>query len=194
MNALMRVVATEISGLLLIEPGCFRDERGFFVESFQAPRYRDAGITDDFVQDNHSRSRQGVLRGMHYTVRYPQAQILTVIHGRVFDAAVDLRPGSPTFGNWAGFELSDEGPRQLYMAPGFAHGFCVLSEFADLHYKVSRLYDAVDEGGLLWNDSDVGIRWPIDNPQVSARDAGYPRLRELDAARLPHLAPQEQSQ
>lgn len=185
----MRVVETALPGVLLIEPRCFGDERGFFLETFQSRRYRDAGIVDDFVQDNHSRSRQGVLRGMHFAVKYPQAQIVTVLRGRVFDAVVDLRPGSSTFGRWAGFELSDEGPRQLYMAPGIAHGFSVLSEFADLHYKVSRFYDAADEGGLLWNDADIDIRWPIANPVVSARDAAYPRLRELDARRLPHLSP-----
>jgi dTDP-4-dehydrorhamnose 3,5-epimerase len=189
----MRVLQTDLSGILLIEPRFFRDERGFFLESFQVSRYREAGIVEDFVQDNHSRSVKGVLRGLHFTVKRPQAQIVTVMHGCIFDAVVDLRPGSATFGRWVGVELSDEGPRQLYMAPGFAHGFCVLSEFADLHYKVSHLYDADDEGGLLWNDPDVGIRWPIGDPLVSARDAVYPQLRELDASRLPHLTPQEQS-
>ena len=187
----MEVRSTALAGVLLIEPRSFSDDRGFFLESFQAPRYREAGILDEFVQDNHSRSRRGVLRGMHFTMRRPQAQIVTVMRGRIFDAVVDLRSGSPTFGNWVGVELSDGGPRQLYMGPGFAHGFCVLSEFADLHYKVSQLYDAADEGGLLWNDPDVGIRWPIDAPLVSPRDAAYPRLGELDAAWLPHMPPQE---
>jgi dTDP-4-dehydrorhamnose 3,5-epimerase len=187
----MQVTKTALPGVLLIEPRCFSDGRGFFLETFQSYRYRDAGIGDDFVQDNHSRSRQGVVRGMHFTVKHPQAQIVTVMRGRIFDVAVDLRAGSPTFGRWVGFELSDEGPRQLYMAPGIAHGFCVLSEFADLHYKVSRFYDAADEGGLLWNDADIGIGWPIANPVVSARDAAYPRLRELDATRLPHLSPRD---
>ena len=188
----MRVVETSLNGVLLIEPRCYRDERGFFLESFQAERYREAGILDDFVQDNQSRSRQGVLRGLHFTVLRPQAQIVTVMRGRIFDAVVDLRSSSPTFGRWAGIELSDDGPRQIYMAPGFAHGFCVLSDFADLHYKVSRVYDSADEGGLLWNDPDVGIRWPIDDPVVSGRDAAYPRLRELASSRLPHLQPQDQ--
>src|SRR5689334_3882431 len=184
----MDVMQTELPGLLLIEPRTFRDDRGFFLESFQAERYRDHGIADVFVQDNHSRSRQGVLRGLHFQVKRPQAQIVTVIRGRIFDAAVDLRLGSATFGLWYGVELSDEGPRQLYMAPGFAHGFCVLSEFADLHYKVSQLYDAGDEGGLVWNDPDVGIAWPVANPKVAARDAAYPRLKDLGADRLPHMA------
>ena len=154
----MLVKDTGLAGLLLIEPACFRDERGFFLESFQAERYREHGISDNFVQDNHSRSRRNVLRGIHFQVKHPQAQVVTVVRGRIFDVAVDLRPSSPTFARWYGVELSDEGPRQLYMAPGFGHGFCVLSELADLHYKVSRLYDPADEGGLIWNDSEIGIR------------------------------------
>ena len=183
----MQVKATGLLGLLLIEPLCFRDARGFFLESFQAERYRDAGIHEAFVQDNHSRSHQGVLRGLHFRVNRPQAQIVTVICGRIFDVAVDLRRASATFGRWYGIELSDEGPRQLYMAPGFAHGFCVLSEFADLHYKVSQFYDHTDEGGLIWNDKDIGIRWPIDAPIISERDCSYPLLSELYAEHLPHL-------
>jgi dTDP-4-dehydrorhamnose 3,5-epimerase len=187
----MQIVETGLAGLLLIEPRMFRDERGFFLESFHEPRYRQAGIADTFVQDNHSRSVKGVLRGLHFTVKRPQAQIVTVMRGKIFDVAVDLRKSSSTFGRWFGAELSDDGPRQLYMAPGFAHGFCVLSEFADLHYKASRVYDSADEGGLLWDDPDVGIRWPIDNPVVSGRDAAYPRLRELASSQLPHLQLQE---
>jgi dTDP-4-dehydrorhamnose 3,5-epimerase len=182
----MRVEQTGLSGLLLIEPSCFRDQRGFFLESFQAERYRANGIVEAFVQDNHSRSHQGVLRGLHFQIRRPQAQIVTVIRGRVFDAAVDLRPGSATFGSWRGVELGDEGPRQIYMAPGFAHGFCVLSDFADLHYKVSEIYDGGDEGGVVWNDPQIGIRWPVNRPVMSDRDRSYPFLRELDNERLPH--------
>lgn len=184
----MRIEQTALPGLLLIEPRCFRDGRGFFLETFHAERYRENGIEDVFMQDNHSRSRQGVLRGLHFQVRRPQAQIVTVIRGSVFDVAVDLRSNLATFGRWYGVELGDQGPRQLYMAPGFAHGFCVLSEFADLHYKVSRLYDDTDEGGVFWNDRDIGIRWPIANPIVSERDSAYPRLRELDSERLPQVA------
>lgn len=181
----MRVEQTQLSGLLLIEPRCFRDGRGFFLESFQAERYRDSGIVETFVQDNHSRSRRDVLRGLHFQVKRPQAQIVTVMRGRVFDVAVDLRPGSATFGRWQGVELSEDGPRQLYMAPGFAHGFCVLSDFADLHYKVSEIYDDTDEGGVVWNDPQIGIRWPIDNPVISSRDRSYPFLRELKQEQLP---------
>jgi dTDP-4-dehydrorhamnose 3,5-epimerase len=183
----MLVKDTGLPGLLLIEPPCFRDERGFFLESFHADRYREHGVADNFVQDNHSRSRRNVLRGIHFQVKRPQAQIVTVIRGRIFDVAVDLRPSSPTFARWYGVKLSDEGPRQFYIAPGFGHGFCVLSEFADLHYKVSRVYDHADEGGLIWNDSDVSIRWPIDNPIISSRDGAYPTLRQLERERLPHV-------
>jgi len=188
MNVAMRALETELSGVLLIELRCFCDARGFFLESFQSLRYREAGILDEFVQDNHSRSVKGVLRGLHFTVKHPQAQIVTVMRGKIFDVIVDLRKSSPTFGHWFGTQLSDEGPiRQIYMAPGFAHGFCVLSDIADLHYKVSRLYDQADEGGLLWNDPEIGIRWPIDQPILSPRDASYPPLRELDASGLPRV-------
>jgi dTDP-4-dehydrorhamnose 3,5-epimerase len=184
----MQVKQTGFAGLLLIEPRSYRDERGFFLETFQAERYCDHGITEAFVQDNHSRSRQGVLRGLHFQVRRPQAQIVTVMRGKIFDVAVDLRPDSTTFGRWHGEELNEDGPRQLYMAAGFAHGFCVLSEFADLHYKVSEIYDAGDEGGLFWNDPDLAIQWPLRDPIVSARDRAYPRLRELKRECLPHAA------
>ena len=187
----MKVQQTPLDGLLVIEPQCFGDERGFFLESFQRARYVQAGITDEFVQDNQSRSARGVMRGLHFQVKRPQSQIVTVLRGRVFDVAVDLRLGSATFGRWFGAELSDSGPRQIYMPPGFAHGFCVLSEMADLHYKVSRYYDRADEGGLLWNDPDIGIEWPIKPASVSARDAAYPRLRDLAPAALPHHPPVE---
>lgn len=188
----MKVIATPLGGVLLIEPRYFLDERGFFLETYQRERYRAAGIMDEFVQDNQSRSSKGVLRGMHFTVQRPQAQIVTVMRGRVFDAAVDLRSESLTFGKWYGAELSDQGgPRQIYMSPGFAHGFFVLSDWADLHYKVSRVYDAGDEGGLLWNDPDVGVQWPAGTPTVTARDAAYPRLRDLNPQQLPHRTPEE---
>jgi dTDP-4-dehydrorhamnose 3,5-epimerase len=181
----MIVNLTPLEGLLTIEPTSHADERGFFLETFQAKRYCEAGILDVFVQDNQSRSVKGVLRGMHFQLKRPQAQILTVMRGRIFDVAVDLRKNSSTFGKWFGIELSDEGLRQIYMAPGFAHGFCVLSEWADLHYKVSCPYDPSDEGGLYWNDSDIGIKWPMKSPIISARDGCYPRLKELSSIKLP---------
>ncbi|MGB6966496.1 MAG: dTDP-4-dehydrorhamnose 3,5-epimerase [Xanthobacteraceae bacterium] len=182
----IRVDETGFAGLLVIEPKLFADDRGFFLETFHAERYRAHGITEDFVQDDQSRSRKGVLRGLHFQVRFPQAQLLTVMSGKIFDVTVDLGPGSATFGRWFGVELSDRGPRQIYMTPGFGHGFCMLSEHADLHYKVSRLYDHGDEGGIHWNDPDVGIRWPIAAPTVSPRDGAFPKLRDLGRDRLPH--------
>lgn len=182
----MKVEPTPLKGLLIVKPPVFSDERGFFLETYQRTRYAEAGMADEFVQDNHSRSRRQVLRGLHFQVRRPQAQIVTLMSGRVFDVAVDLRRRSPTFGKWFGIELAEDGVRQLYMAPGFAHGFCVLSETADLHYKVSRPYDPSDEGGVLWNDPDIGIEWPVAAPLLSARDAGYPRLRDLSEKQLPH--------
>lgn len=182
----MRVEKTKLEGFLVIELKRFGDARGFFLESYHQARYREAGISDTFVQDNHSRSMKGVLRGMHFTIRKPQAQIVTVMRGRIYDVGVDLRSGSPTFGQWVGAELRDDGSCQIYMAPGFAHGFCVLSEFADLHYKCSEFYDHDDEGGLLWNDTQVAIQWPLSAPAINSRDAGFPRLRDLSAEKLPH--------
>jgi dTDP-4-dehydrorhamnose 3,5-epimerase len=186
----MRINKCGLPGLLLIEPQCFEDDRGFFIESFHLARYRDHGIRDNFVQDNHSRSVRDVLRGLHFQIKHPQAQLVTVIRGRVFDVAVDLRRDSANFGRWCGVELNEHGPRQLYMAAGFAHGFCVLSEFADLHYKVSQFYDATDEGGIYWGDRDISIRWPVDTPVVSERDNSYPRLCQLGPAQLPSLVEQ----
>jgi dTDP-4-dehydrorhamnose 3,5-epimerase len=182
----MRIITTPLDGMLIIEPKRYQDERGFFLETYQAERYQEAGILDTFLQDNQSRSMRNVLRGMHFQVKHPQAQIITVIRGRIFDVGVDLRPASPTFAKWFGVELSDEGPRQIYMAPGFAHGYLVLSDWVDLHYKVSRIYNSHDEGGLRWNDTDVGIDWPVDNPIVAKRDANYPNLDELRSSQLPH--------
>jgi dTDP-4-dehydrorhamnose 3,5-epimerase len=175
----MKVSKCHLKGVLLIEPVVYADDRGFFLESFEQERYRELGIVEKFVQDNHSRSRKNVLRGLHFTKNTPQAQIVTVMRGRIFDVVVDIRKDSPTFGKWFGTELGDEGPRQVYMAHGFAHGFCVLSDFADLHYKVSQRYDPSDEGGLIWNDSDVKIDWPIKDPVVSARDQRHRKLEDI---------------
>jgi len=182
----MQITTTSLEGFLLVEPRCFQDERGFFLETYQESRYRKAGILDVFVQDNQSRSINGVLRGLHFQVKRPQAQIVTVMRGRIFDVGVDLRRDSSSFGRWHGVELSEAGPRQVYMAPGFAHGFCVLSDWADLHYKVSQNYDAHDEGGLVWNDPNVNIQWPLIAPFVGWRDAGYPSLDILSPEQLPH--------
>jgi dTDP-4-dehydrorhamnose 3,5-epimerase len=184
----LKVIKTGMEGFLVIEPDVFSDDRGFFLETFQSDRYKAVGITDSFVQDNQSRSTRGILRGLHFLVKQPQAQLITVLRGRVFDVGVDIRPKSATFGRWFGAELSDSGgARQIYMAPGFAHGFCVLSDFADLHYKTSLIYDPGDEGGIVYNDPEIGIQWPINTPILSRRDAKYPCLRDLSSDQLPHV-------
>lgn len=180
----MKLLPTLMSGAVLIETDVFSDDRGSFLENYRATPYAELG-GGAFVQDNLSRSRKGVLRGLHFQVRRPQAQLLTVVRGKIFDVVVDLRRHSTTFGQWFGAELSDEGVRQIYMAPGFAHGFCVLSDWADLHYKVTREYDPHDEGGLLWSDQKLAIAWPLDVPIVSNRDAAFPCLSMLDEGTLP---------
>lgn len=175
----MKVRKCPLEGILLIEPATFGDQRGLFRETYERERYMAMGITEEFVQDNHSRSAKNVLRGLHFTRRKPQSQLLTVIRGKIFDVVVDIRRDSPTFGKWFGTELTDEGLCQIYMPHGFAHGFCVLSDYADLHYKVSQRYDPHDEGGLRWDDTDVGIDWPVRVPVISDRDGKHPLFREL---------------
>jgi dTDP-4-dehydrorhamnose 3,5-epimerase len=175
----MKVIETGLAGVLIIEPKVFGDHRGFFLETFQAERYREFGINLPFVQDNHSRSRRGVLRGLHFQRTRPQGKLVSVSRGAVYDAVVDINPGSPTCGQFVGVELSDENHRQLWVPPGYAHGFCVISETADFQYKCTDYYHPEDEGGLLWNDPEVGIPWPIDSPQLSAKDQSNPALRLL---------------
>lgn len=172
----MQVETTAISGLLLIQPKVFRDSRGFFTETFQSQRYHDAGIAANFVQDNFSRSAKGTLRGLHYQIQHPQAKLVQVLRGKIFDVVVDLRRSSPTFGRWLGFELSDETCRQVFVPPGCAHGFYVLSESVDFTYKCSDVYFPEHERALLWNDPTIGIKWPLtDEPILSAKDrAGVP--------------------
>ena len=175
----MKVVETALPGVLIIEPKAFGDHRGFFLETFQVERYREAGITLPFVQDNHSRSQRGVLRGLHFQKTRPQGKLVSVSRGAVYDVAVDIDPASATYGQFVGVELNDDNHRQLWIPPGYAHGFCVLSEVADFQYKCTDFYFPADEGGLLWNDPDVGIPWPITEPQLSAKDVNNPRLRDL---------------
>ena len=189
---MIKVKNTSLEGFLIIEPNCYKDDRGFFLETYQENIYKAAGITDKFVQDNQSRSIKGVIRGMHFQVNRPQAQIVTIMRGCIFDVGVDLRQNSSTFGQWYGVELSDVGQRQVYMAPGIAHGFCVLSDLADLHYKVSRFYDPDDECGMVWNDSEVNIDWPSITPLIHQRDATYQSLSQLiDGHQLPYNLPIE---
>lgn len=175
----MKVIETALAGVLIIEPKAFGDHRGFFLETFQAQRYRDIGIDLPFVQDNHSRSQRGVLRGLHFQKTRPQGKLVSVSRGAVFDVAVDINPASPTCGQYVGVELNDENHRQLWVPPGYAHGFCVLSDVADFCYKCTDFYFPEDEGGLLWNDPEVNIDWPIEQPLLSPKDLANPRLRDL---------------
>ena len=176
----MNVIPTALPGVLIIEPQVFGDHRGFFKETFSAQRYQEqAGITLPFVQDNHSRSTKGVLRGLHFQKTRPQGKLVSVGTGVVFDVAVDINPQSATFGQYVGVELSDTNHRQLWIPPGYAHGFCVLSDTADFLYKCTDYYFAQDEGGLAWNCPEVDIAWPISQPQLSPKDQNYPQLSEL---------------
>jgi len=175
----MLIKETNLKGLKLIEPTIYEDERGFFLETYQEKRYKKAGILEEFNQENHSRSNRGVLRGMHFQIKQPQAQIVTVMRGAIFDVCVDIRKGSMTFGQWFGIELSELGTRQIYMAPGFAHGYCVLSEEVDLHYKVSSEYDPSDQQGLIWNDPEVGIKWPDINYIISEKDQSFKSFKDV---------------
>lgn len=175
----MEVTATSLPGVLLIEPCVFRDERGFFLETWQQKRYEEAGLTLPFVQDNHSCSSRGVLRGIHFQIAHPQGKLISVSIGRVYDVAVDLRPDSPTFGRWYGTELSADNHRQLWIPPGLGHAFCVLSEQAHFHYKCTAYYTPGDEGSIVWNDPDLAISWPLRTPILSAKDAAAPTLAQL---------------
>lgn len=178
----MKVIKLEIPGPLLIEPRVFGDERGFFLESYNARTFAErTGVETGFVQDNHSRSARGVLRGLHYQIRQPQGKLVRVVRGRVFDVAVDLRRPSSTFGKWVGVELSEDDHRQFWIPPGFAHGFVVLSEFADFLYKTTDYYAPEHERCLIWNDSDVGVDWPLGvSPILSEKDRQGLRLAECE--------------
>lgn len=169
-----KATETELDGLVLIEPDVRGDERGFLVETYSAVRWRELGVTTDFVQHNHSRSRRGTLRGLHFQTDPGQAKLVRCARGEIFDVAVDLRRDSPTFGQWRGFRLDDESHRQLFVPVGVAHGFCVLSEVADVTYLVSSVYDPETEAGFAWDDPDVGIEWPVEEPLLSERDRGAP--------------------
>jgi dTDP-4-dehydrorhamnose 3,5-epimerase len=175
----MRVVETDLPGVWAIEPVVHRDARGFLVETYHAQRYAAAGIRDVFVQDNHSKSVRGTIRGLHMQVTALQAKLVRVVAGEIFDVAVDVRLGSPTFSRWTGVTLSADTAKQLYVPPGFAHGFAVMSETAEVEYKCSAFYDPTDEIAIRFDDPAIGIRWPIASPMLSARDAAAATLAEL---------------
>jgi dTDP-4-dehydrorhamnose 3,5-epimerase len=175
----MKVSPLSLSGVLLIEPKVHRDTRGFFVETFQAARYAEAGMNFPFVQDNHSRSAKNTLRGLHAQWRKPQGKLVRCVEGEIFDVAVDIRRGSPTFGRWAAATLSADNFQQIYVPPGYAHGFCVLSEQAQVEYKTTDLYDAGGELTVAWNDPAIGIAWPLADPVLSDKDAAGLTLEAL---------------
>jgi dTDP-4-dehydrorhamnose 3,5-epimerase len=180
----LNVTTTKLPGVLLIEPDVHGDERGFFVETFQARRYLDAaGIEAHFVQDNHSRSRRGVLRGLHLQRTQPQGKLVRVSRGEVFDVVADVDPQSATFGQWVGALLSDRNHHQLWIPPGYAHGYLILSDLADCEYKCTDYYHPESEAGVVWNDPDLRIDWPLDNPTLSAKDRALPTLAELTRRR-----------
>jgi dTDP-4-dehydrorhamnose 3,5-epimerase len=173
----LKFLETDLPGVLIVEPDVFRDQRGFFLETFRADRYRDGGIGFSFVQDNHSRSLRGTLRGLHAQRTRPQGKLVRVVRGEIFDVAVDIRPASATFGRWVGERLTADSFRQMFIPPGFAHGFCVLSEVAEVEYKCTDYYDRADEIGARWDSA--GIEWPIAHPLLSPKDAALPTLAEL---------------
>lgn len=166
----MQFHKTDLPGVILIEPKVFGDERGFFMETYHQPRFVAAGIDLPFVQDNHSRSKRGVLRGLHYQLKFPQGKLVRVVQGEIFDVAVDARKSSPTFGRWFGTTLSDANHRQLYVPPGFAHGFCVVSETAEVLYKTTDVYHPEDEKTIAWNDPTIAVAWPVKDPLISPKD------------------------
>lgn len=178
---------TILPGVLLLQPKIFPDPRGFFRETYHAKKFAEHGISCAFVQDNHSRSCRNALRGLHYQVRHPQAKLVSVVRGAIFDVVVDLRRGSPTFGRHACFPLSEENQQMVFVPEGFAHGFCVLSEVADVHYKCSDFYVPHDDGGVAWNDPALGIPWPVSAPVLSGKDTAYPCLSAVPPDRLPCL-------
>ena len=181
----IKYTKTDLPGVLLIEPRVFKDTRGFFMETFHQKKYAEAGIDHAFIQDNYSHSTRGTLRGLHYQLDFPQGKLVYVIKGEIYDIAVDIRRGSPGFGKWVGAYLSDKNRRQIFVPEGFAHGFCVISETADVLYKTTDLYNPDDEYGVLWSDPTIGIDWPIGVPIVSDKDKEFSRLNDIQEAHLP---------
>jgi dTDP-4-dehydrorhamnose 3,5-epimerase len=182
----VKAIPTELPGVLIVEPDVHHDPRGFFLETYHQRKYVELGVAGPLVQDNHSHSVKGTLRGLHAQIERPQGKLVRAVHGEMFDVAVDIRRGSPTFGRWVGVVLSAQNFRQLWIPPGFAHGFCVLSEQVDVEYKCSDFYNAGDELTVLWSDPEIGIEWPVRNPILSAKDAAaLPLARVME--RLPVL-------
>jgi dTDP-4-dehydrorhamnose 3,5-epimerase len=180
---------TSLPEVLLFTPDVFGDARGFFLETYHQRKYAGAGLNRAFVQDNYSHSCRGTLRGLHYQLRQPQAKLVSVIWGAIFDVAVDIRAGSPNFGRWVGQVLSDENRCQLYIPEGFAHGFCVVSEKADVMYKCTDFYDPQDDRGVLWSDSAIGVQWPATDPVLSAKDSRLLPLAQIVRENLPVYQP-----
>ncbi len=180
----MNVIETALPGVLILEPKVFGDHRGFFLESFRQNQFAELGIDLDFVQDNHSRSQYGVLRGLHFQITQPQGKLVRVSRGSVFDVAVDINPDSDTYGQHVGVELNDDNNRLFWVPPGYAHGFVVTSEIADFQYKCTAYYKPEDEGGVIWNDPDIGIQWPVAEPTLSQKDLALPRLKDYAGKEL----------
>jgi dTDP-4-dehydrorhamnose 3,5-epimerase len=181
----MNIIPTALPGAVIIEPKVFGDARGLFLETWNRPRYEEAGLPGNFIQDNLSMSRKGVLRGLHYQRPFPQGKLLSVLDGEIFDVAVDIRRGSPDFGRWVGVVLSSENRRQFYVPPGFAHGFCVLSDKALVTYKCTEVYHPGADRGVRWDDPRIGIDWPINDPLVSDKDGRAPLLGDIAPDDLP---------
>jgi dTDP-4-dehydrorhamnose 3,5-epimerase len=186
----MQRIETSLPGVCIIEPKVFADSRGFFFESYHQRKFADLGITVQFIQDNHSRSGRGTLRGLHYQLNYPQSKLCRVVQGEVLDVAVDIRRGSPHFGQWVGVVLSADNKRQIFIPAGFAHGFIVLSETAEFLYKCDEFYHPEDEGGVAWDDPQIGIRWGVTDPILSDKDRKNLRLAEVPPDRLPAYRPE----
>lgn len=184
----MKIAPTELSDVLLVDPDVYADHRGFFMESWNQERYAAAGLAMDVVQTNLSRSEGSVLRGLHYQWRRPQGKLVSVVEGAIFDVAVDIRRGSPTFGRWVGRRLDDDKRRQLYVPPGFAHGFCSLTEVVVVAYACTTAYDPESDANVSWRDPAIAVDWPVESPQVSERDAAAPLLADIPSDRLPAYA------
>jgi dTDP-4-dehydrorhamnose 3,5-epimerase len=183
----VNIKETRLPGVLILEPDVFSDERGFFLETWNRTRYESFGVQGPFVQDNISFSKKGVVRGLHFQHPHSQGKLIQVLSGEVVDVAVDVRVDSPTFGRWVSEVLSGENHRQMYVPPGFAHGYCVTSETAHFSYKCTDFYNPATESGIIWNDPDLNIDWPVKEPVLSPKDADYPRLRDLRPDKLPHF-------